>query len=103
MSFCIASCPLNAHAIIRHREREKNLNRVSRKGRKREGVRDSGRGRLLRHLFDYHAYKLTLARITVYTIAHTRISTTQLIALRVTRNTLHWRHRSPLGHTLLYE
>ena len=103
MSFRIASCPPNAHAIIRHREREKNLNRESRKGRKREGVRERERVRLLRHVFAYHAYKLTLARITAYTLAHNRILLTQVITLRVTHNTLYWHYRSPLKHTLLYE
>ena len=101
MSFRIASCPPNAHAIIRRRERERDFNRESRKDR--EGVRERGIVRLMRHLFAYHAHKLALARITAYTLAHTRILMTQLIALRVTRNTLHWHYRSPLGYALLYE
>jgi hypothetical protein len=101
MSFRLASCLPNAHAIIRRRERERNLNRESRKGR--EGVRERGIVRLLRHLFAYHAHKLTLAQFTAYTLAHTCILLTQLIALRETRNNLHWHYRSPLVYALLYE
>jgi hypothetical protein len=104
-SFRLASRPSNAHAITRHTrtEKERNLNRVSREGRKREGVREGDRVKLLRQLFAYHACNLTLTWITAYTRAPTRILKMQLIALVVTRSILHWHYRSPLGYVLHYE